>query len=113
MMGVRISTQDLAPFFSRSRLVHRSGSSSRCGTRSEPTTIAPHLRGGSRRPTEVPGGQVASKDRLDSAYGARWRLTVGSWTDLKIMVSPVRIRVPPLIKILQMAGKYKGLRVAA
>jgi hypothetical protein len=39
--------------------------------------------------------------RLDSAHGALWRLTVGFGTDLKIMVSPVRIRVPPLKKTLQ------------
>jgi hypothetical protein len=34
------------------------------------TTIAPQLRGGSRR-------SVTSKNRLDSVYGALWRLTVG------------------------------------
>jgi hypothetical protein len=38
------------------------------------------------------------KNRLDSAYGSLWQRTAGFRTDLKIMVSPVRIRVPPLIK---------------
>jgi hypothetical protein len=32
---------------------------------------------------------------------------VGFGTDLKIMVSPVRIRVPPLIKVLQIAEKVR------
>jgi hypothetical protein len=46
------------------------------------------------RSTAVDGGlrrSMTSKSRLDSVYGALWRLTVGFRTDLKIMVSPVRI----------------------
>ena len=41
---------------------------------------------------------MLSEKRLDSVYGAPWRLTAGFRTDLKIMVSPIRIRVPPLKK---------------
>jgi hypothetical protein len=36
------------------------------------------------------------------------RIPKGPWKCLKIMVSPVRIRVPPLLKVLQNAGKRKG-----
>ena len=53
-------------------------------------------------------GLMTSKNRLDSAFGALWRLTVGFGTNLKIMVSPVRIRVPPLRKHLQIEGKSKA-----
>ena len=42
------------------------------------------------------------------AYGALWRLTVGFGTDLKIMVSPVRIWVPPLEKVLQTTRRLKA-----
>jgi hypothetical protein len=85
--------------------VHRSESSTRSGTlwaHHNSTTSAWRsmaFGGGSR-------DSVTSKNRLDSAYGALWRLNVGFGTDsLKIMVSPVRIRVPPLQKVLQIAGK--------
>ncbi len=40
-----------------------------------------------------------------AVHGVLWRLTAGSRTDLKIMVSPVRIRVPPLKKVLQLTRK--------
>jgi hypothetical protein len=62
--------------------------------------------------TALPGGprrSATSKNRLDSAYDALWRLTVGFGTDLKIMVSPVRIRVPPLKKSCKQR-KNKGVR---
>jgi hypothetical protein len=49
-----------------------------------------------------------SKNRLDTTRGALWQGTVGSRTDLKIMVSPDRIRVPPLLKVLQNARKHEG-----
>jgi hypothetical protein len=51
---------------------------------------------------------ATSTNRLDTAHGALWRLTVGSRTDLKIMVSPVRIRVLPLKKVLQNSDKCQG-----
>jgi len=47
----------------------------------------------------APWGSTAVGDfqnRLDSAHGAPWRSNVGFRTELKIMVLPVRIRVPPL-----------------
>ena len=50
---------------------------------------------------------MTSKMRLDSAHEALWRLTVGFGTDLKIMVSPVRIRVLPLKKVLQNVEKLE------
>jgi hypothetical protein len=63
------------------------------------------------RSTAVDGGlrrSMTSKSRLDSVYGALWWLTVGFRTDLKIMVPPVRIRVPPLKKVLQIIEKSRG-----
>jgi hypothetical protein len=51
---------------------------------------------------------MTSKNRLGSAYGGLWRRTAGLGTDLKIMVSPVRIRVPPLLKDAQIAGNRRG-----
>jgi hypothetical protein len=45
--------------------------------------------GGSRR-------SVIFKNHLDTAHRHRGRWAVGFGTDLKIMVSSVRIRVPPL-----------------
>jgi hypothetical protein len=51
---------------------------------------------------------MTSINRLDSVYGAPWGINVGFGTDLKIMVSPVRIRVPPLEKLLQIAEKCKS-----
>jgi hypothetical protein len=46
-----------------------------------------------------------------TAYGALWRLTVGFGSDsLKIMVSPVRIRVPPLTKTGVLQGKRHKLK---
>jgi hypothetical protein len=51
------------------------------------------------------------KNRLDSVYGDLWQLTVGFGTSLKIMVSPVRIRVPPLLKYLQSAEKVGSPRL--
>jgi hypothetical protein len=39
---------------------------------------------------------ATSKNRLGTVYGAPQRLMVEFRTDLKIMVSPVRTRVPPL-----------------
>jgi hypothetical protein len=86
---VRISRQDLAPFFSGPELFH-SSETSRSGTRwahHNPTTTV-------WRSLAFGGGlrmSVISKNRLDSAYGALWRLTEDFGTDLKIMVPPVLI----------------------
>ena len=52
-----------------------------------------------------------SKNRMGTAYGAPWRLMVESRTDLKIMVSPVRIRVPPHTNYLQIAAFFSGMRI--
>jgi hypothetical protein len=43
-----------------------------------------------------------------AVHGVLRRRTVGCRTDLKIMVSPVRIRVPSLRKYLQIARKSKA-----
>jgi hypothetical protein len=64
--------QNLAPFFSRSRLVHHSESTSRSGTRwvhHNPITTVWRFTafGGGLRPS------VTSKNRLDSAHRAAWR----------------------------------------
>src|SRR5215218_10851825 len=56
MPGLRKDRQDLAPFLSCPELFDRSRSSSRSGTRPMPTTIAPHVRGGSQHSVADHGG---------------------------------------------------------
>jgi hypothetical protein len=62
------------------------------------------------RSTSFSGGSrraVLSKNRLDSAHGALWRSTAGFGTDLKIMVPPVQIRVPPLLFTRDLQVRHK------
>jgi hypothetical protein len=47
------------------------------------------------------------KFSLEALYRYPWRSTVHSGTCLKIMVSPVRVRVPPLLFCKDLQGKYE------